>query len=146
MGFLADQIVYKYLRKFAAAIMWSKFCSSCEISLHFSKRIYKSNIQRVKNIDHRLVKILDFNTLVPLVIFCNIWTWIFLAYPRAGCSFYRSEYNWQLEICLFPGLLSPSQLNCKLQKQEPFFNTPQSSQNLTQCLVQSRQTKMVLKE
>lgn len=126
--------------------MWSKFCSSCEISLHFSKRIYKSNIQRVRNIDHGLVKSLHVNTLVPFVISCNIWTWIFLAYPPAGCSFYRSEYNWQLEICLFPGLLSPSQLNCKLQKQEPFFNTPQSSQNLTQRLVQSRQTKMFLKE
>ena len=126
--------------------MCSEFSSSYEISLHFSRRIYKSNIQRVKNMDHQLVKILDFNTLVPLVIFYNIWTWIFLAYPRAGCSFYRSEYNWQLEICLFPGLLSPSQLNCKFQKQEPFFNTPQSSQNLTQRLVQSRQIKMFLKE
>lgn len=75
LGFLANQIVDKSLRKFAAAIKWTRFSSSFGIALYFSKRKYKSNIHRVKNIANQSVKISgSYNTLVLLVIFCNVWT------------------------------------------------------------------------
>ncbi|KAI4570144.1 hypothetical protein MJT46_007438 [Ovis ammon polii x Ovis aries] len=60
---------------------WNPRCPSIEVQPHQHlaqcdcsrgrKKIYKSNIQRVENIDRRLVKVLDFSTLVPVVIFSS---------------------------------------------------------------------------